>query len=346
MLRSENLLAQLLSSHYMRRSLNPLIMELIDLKKASQFLNVNITISKLQDTISGGIKLSAEQVKSLDSLKAKLKNKLFKADAADSLKLLRETSRYRRGLKYFVFAHRIFNRFTLLSSEQELKLSKLAGTLYLMPTTTEVEDDDERICHHAIMKADVHGSTTVTDELQNKGLNPASYFSMRFFNPINKILGTYGANKVFIEGEAIILSFLEFEHTPQEWFCVARACGYSKDMLKIVRSNNRYSTQKGLPLLELGVGICYADVAPCYLYDEDRSIMISGAIGDADRMSVCSWALRESMQKGLFNIDVLRIVDGTGEKGQQLIRYNVNCILLDDASFSKQETKSHLNLYA
>ena len=161
-------------------------MELIDLKKACQFLNVNITISKLQDTISGGIKLSAEQVKSLDSLKAKLKNQLFKADAADSLKLLREISRYLRGLKYFVFAHRIFNRFTLLSSEQELKLSKLAGTLYLMPTTTEVEDDDERICHHAIMKADVHGSTTVTDELQNKGLNPASYFSMRFFNPINK----------------------------------------------------------------------------------------------------------------------------------------------------------------
>lgn len=32
MLRSEKLLAQLLSSHYMRRSLNPLIMEHIDLK--------------------------------------------------------------------------------------------------------------------------------------------------------------------------------------------------------------------------------------------------------------------------------------------------------------------------
>ena len=187
------------------------------------------------------------------------------------------------------------------------------------------------------MKADVRGSTTVTDELQNKGLNPASYFSMRFFNPINKILETYGANKVFIEGDAIILSFLEFEHTPQEWFSVARACGYSKDMLKVVGSNNRYSTQMGLPLLELGVGICYADVAPRYLYDEDRSIMISGAIGDADRMPGCSWMLREKIQKSLFNIDVLRISDGEGEgeKGQQYIRYNVNGILLDDASFSK-----------
>jgi len=335
MLRSEKILAQLLSSHYMRRSLNPLIMEHIDLKTVCQFLSGNITTSKLQDSISGTKILSSEQVKSLESLKAKLKDQASKADAADSLKLLSNISRYRRALKYFRFAHRVFNRFTLLSSEEDLKLSKSAGTLYLMPTSAEIEEDNERICHHAIMKADVRGSTTVTDELQKKGLNPASYFSMRFFNPINKILKTYCANKVFIEGDAIILSFLEYEHTPQEWFSVARACGYSKDMLKIVGSNNRYSTQMGLPLLELGVGICYADAAPRYLYDEDRSIMISGAIGDADRMSGCSWVLREEIQKGLFNIDVLRIADGKAEKGQQYIRYNVNGILLDDASFSK-----------
>ncbi|MBL4581928.1 MAG: hypothetical protein JKY29_08930 [Gammaproteobacteria bacterium] len=336
MLRSEKILAQLLSSHYMRRSLNSLIMEHVDLKTVCQFLSGSITTSKLQDSISGGgNKLSPEQVKSLESLKAKLKDKISKVDAADSLKLLIDISRYRRALKYFRFAHRVFNRLTLLSSEQDLKLSKSAGTLYVMPTSIEIEEDDERICHHAIMKADVRGSTTVVDELQSKGLNPASYFSTRFFNPINKILGTYGANKVFIEGDAIILSFLEFEHTPQEWFSVARACGYAKDMLKIVGSNNRYSTQMALPLLELGVGICYADVAPRYLYDEDRSIMISGAIGDADRMSGCSWVLREKIQKSLFNIDVLRIADGKGEKGQQTIRYNVNGILLDDAAFAK-----------
>lgn len=335
LLRSEKILAQLLSSLYMRRSLNPLIMEHVDLKTVCQFLSGNITTNKLQDSISGGNKLSSEQVKSLESLKAKLKDQVSKADAADSLKLLSDISRYRQALKYFRFAHRAFNRLALLSSEQDLKLSKSAGTLYLMPTSSEIEEDDERICHHAIMKADVRGSTTVTDELEKKGLNPASYFSMRFFNPINKILETYGANKVFIEGDAIILSFLEFEHTPQEWFSVTRACGYSKDMLKIVGSNNRYSTQMGLPLLELGVGICYADVAPRYLYDEDRSIMISGAIGDADRMSGCSWILRKEIQKSLFNIDVLRIADGEGEKGQQYIRYNVNGILLDDAAFSK-----------
>ncbi|HAJ76308.1 MAG TPA: hypothetical protein DCM64_07615 [Gammaproteobacteria bacterium] len=247
-------------------------------------------------------------------------------------------SRFRQQLKYFRFAHRAFNRMSLLTAADELKLSKTAGTLYLLPTSAEIEEDEERICHHAILKADVRGSTTVTDELQEKGLNPASYFSTRFFNPINKILETYGANKVFIEGDAIILSFLEYEHTPQQWFSVARSCGYAKDMLKITGSNNRYSTQMGLPLLELGVGICYSEEAPRYLYDGDHSIMISGAIGLADRMSGCSWNLRAAIKKSLFNVDVLRIAEGEsgkGEKGQHYLRYNVNGINIDDLAFSK-----------
>ncbi|MEX0963191.1 MAG: hypothetical protein WDZ52_04000 [Pseudohongiellaceae bacterium] len=338
MLRSEKLLAQLLSSHYMRRSLNPLIMEHIDLKTVCQFLSGNITTGKLQDGISGGNKLSPEQIKSLESLRSQLKAQVSKADATDSLKLLSDISRYRQHLKYFRFAHRAFNRLSILTNEEDIKLSKSAGTLYFMPTSAEIEEGDERICHHVILKADVRGSTTVTNELEKKGLNPASYFSMRFFNPINKILETYGANKVFIEGDAIILSFLEHEQTPQQWFSVSRACGYAKDMLKIVSSNNRYSKQMDLPLLELGVGICYSNAAPAFLYDEDKPIMISGAIGSADRMSGCSWVLREAIKKSLFNVGMFSVADGEigkGEKGQEYFHYNVNGILMDSAAFKK-----------
>lgn len=338
LLRTNKVLAQVLATHYMRRSLNPIILETVDLKVVCQFLVGNIPAAKLQDSITGGNKLNVEQMKSLESLKEKLREQIAKADHADSLKLLLDFSRYRRHLKLYRFAHRAFNRVSLRSSEDELKLSKTAGTLYHLPASSEIEDDEERICHHAIMKADVRGSTTVTDELQNKGLNPASYFSMRFFNPINKILETYGAQKVFIEGDAIILSFLEYEHTPQQWFAVSRACGYARDMLKIVGSNNRYSTQMGLPLLELGVGVCYSSEAPRYLYDEDKPIMISPAIGLADRMSSCSWNLRAVIKKSLFNVEVLRIADGDvekGEKGQHYVRYNVNGILLDDVGFAK-----------
>jgi len=335
MLRSNKALGQLLASQYMRRSLSASILEIVDLKVVCQFLCGKIKIKKLQESIKGSTKLNKEQIKSLEELRSKIKKQISKADHDDTLRLLCDFSAYRRDLKYYRFAHRAINRISILRSEEDLKLSRTAGTLYQIPTTAEVEEDDERICHHAIMKADVRGSTTVTDELQAKGLNPASYFSMRFFNPINKILETYGASKVFIEGDAIILSFLEYEHTPQQWFAVARACGYSRDMIKIVSSNNRYSSQMGLPNLELGVGICYSDAAPRFLYDEDKPIMISGAIGLADRMSSCSWNLRKALNKTLFNVDVLRIADGESDKGQQYIRYNVNGILLDNDAFEK-----------
>jgi hypothetical protein len=193
-----------------------------------------------------------------------------------------------------------------------------------------------------ILKADVRGSTTVTDELINKDLNPASYFSMRFFNPINDVLKTYGANKVFIEGDAIILSFLEYESAPEAWFSVARACGCAKEMLKITGASNRHSKQMALPLLELGVGICYADAAPRFLYDGEQPIMISGAIGLADRLSGCSWKLRDALKKSLFNIGIYKIADGDaalGEKGQHTIRYNVNGITIDDLAYAKLRTE-------
>ncbi len=345
LLRSEKLLAPMLASHYMRRSLSGALLEHIDMKVLCQYLAGLIPIAKVTESVSSGARLNPEQIKSLGVLREKIAEKVERSDEAEVLRLLTDIARYRRCLKNFRFAHRAFNRLNLLTDEDDIKLSKSAGTLYDMPTHSEIEQDDARIKHHAILKADVRGSTTVTDELQNKGLNPASYFSTRFFNPINNILETYGANKVFIEGDAIILSFLEYENTPQEWYSVARACGYARDMLKITSSNNRYSTQMGLPNLELGVGICYSDEAPRYLYDGDHPIMISGAIGLADRMSGCSWNLREALEKGLFNVDVLQIAEGEsgkGEKGQHYLRYNVNGINIDDHSFAK--LKQEINL--
>ncbi|GAB5497927.1 MAG: hypothetical protein PsegKO_02380 [Pseudohongiellaceae bacterium] len=338
LLRSEKLFGQMLASHYMRRSISPAILEHVDLKTLCQYLAGLIPLTKVNDSLNAGTRLNSEQLKSLEQLRAEIETKVARADTGDVLRMLLDVSRYRRLLKYYRFAHRCFNRMALRSTEEDIKLSRSAGTLYAIPTSAEIEQDEARICHHAILKADVRGSTTVTDELLKKGLNPASYFSMRFFNPINKILETYGANKVFIEGDAIILSFLEYENAPQQWYSVARACGYARDMLKITGSNNRYSTQMGLPLLELGVGICYSDETPRYLYDGDHPIMISGAIGLADRMSGCSWNLRAALKKGLFNVDVLQIGEGEsskGEKGQHYLRYNVNGINIDDAAFAK-----------
>jgi len=116
----------------------------------------------------------------------------------------------------------------------------------------------------------------------------------------------------------------------------------AKAMLSVVSANNKYSKDMGLPPLELGIGICYADYAPRYLYDEDQPIMISSAIGDADRMSSCTWKLRDAIQKHPFNVEVLEIArddHSHGEKGQKQIRYNVNGILLDNEGFVKLQNE-------
>lgn len=337
-LRKENLLQQLAASSALKKFMTPLILEHVETKNVCLFLMGKITLQKLQESISGNHKLNSEQIKALEQHREAITEQKGSQSFQLALDLLDDIGKFRRDLKLYRFAHRAFNRISILTDEDDLKLSKSAGTLYQLPTHSEVEEADAKICHHAILKADVRGSTTVTDELLRKGLNPASYFSMRFFNPINKILDTYDANKVFIEGDAIILSFLEYEGSPEQWFSVARACGYAKDMLIITGANNRYSSQMGLPLLELGVGICYSAESPRFLYDEDHPIMISSAIGLADRLSGCSWKLRAAIQKSLFNVDVLQIADGEtskGEKGQDYARYNVNGINIDDLAFEK-----------
>ncbi len=337
-LQKEGLIPQVVASAAISRSVSPLVLDQLGPKLINQFLAGKIAADKLQDTVASSKKVSIEHIKSLEQLKIKLDEKSKKFNRNDVAALLVGISRYRKCLKNYRLAHRVFNRMTLLTEEDHIRLSKSAGSLYQMPVGAEVEDTEDKICHHVILKADVRGSTTVTDELINKDLNPASYFSMRFFNPINDILKTYGANKVFIEGDAIILSFLEYEHAPQEWFSVARACGCAKEMLKITNANNRHSKQMSLPLLELGVGICYSGGAPRFLYDGEQPIMISGAIGLADRLSGCSWKLRAALERNLFNVAVYAIADsdaGAGEKGQHTIRYNVNGITIDDLAYEK-----------
>ena len=40
-------------------------------------------------------------------------------------------------------------------------------------------------------------------------MNAASYFSLNFYDPVNKLIAAYGATKVFVEGDAIIVALLE-----------------------------------------------------------------------------------------------------------------------------------------
>ncbi len=337
-LQKRGLFRLLIASRHVRRLWSAVLAEQTEGKLLCQYLAGQIDLKKLQSRSQAAKPFTEAQLKQFSDAIAQIKQEEGPRKLESTLSIVQDISLFRRHLKYYRLAHRAFNRLRILRKEDEIKLSREAGTLYALLTANEQQDDEDRIVHHAIIKADVRGSTTVTEELQNKDLNPASYFSLRFFSPINALLPVYGANKVFIEGDAVILSLLEYEQRPQQWFAVARACGLAKAMLSVVEANNRYSEQMGLPKLELGIGLCYADAAPLYLYDEDKPIMISGAIGKADRLSSCTWKLRKLLQGGVFNVEVFALDHGEsdrGEKGQNTIRYNVNGILLDAVGFEK-----------
>jgi hypothetical protein len=312
---------------------------LLDIRIACAYIAGNDSkkaIGRLDQSREGAVAL----VKRLDDVTSQL-SKVIKEEGDEYfLRILSDLFRYRLHLKYFRFAHRALNRINVITEVKDIQLARAGGHLYELIDEAELKEVttvESKIVRHVILKADVRGSTTVTRELLNQSLNPASYFSLRFFGPITERLQTYGAVKVFIEGDAVILGFYEHNDAPNHWYTVARACGMAKEILDIVISKNAHAGKTGLPGLEIGIGICFSDDKPLFLFDEDKPIMISSAIGDADRLSSCSWRLRDGYE-GRFNVDVLEVNASDqqhGEKGEHHLTYNLNGILLSKPGFKK-----------
>ncbi|MET0106889.1 MAG: hypothetical protein ABW072_17375 [Sedimenticola sp.] len=257
---------------------------------------------------------------------------------------MRHFLRLRHDLKLAYLGHKAMADIRLLYNPQDIELSRSNGTLHEFVLREEQQPEKHRIRNHVILKADLRGSTRITAQLLEKGLNPASHFSLNFFDPINKLLTVYGANKVFVEGDAVILSVLEYEDTPYQWLCVSHACGLAVNILKVVDRQNIENRKYGLPELELGLGIAFSDQEPAFLYDEEREIMISSAINRADQLSSCSAAVRKSdygkrLGRG---VEVYSPADPGGqdkEASDRLVRYNVNGIELDVPAFYKLKSE-------
>ena len=69
-------------------------------------------------------------------------------------------------------------------------------------------------------------------------MNPASHFSMNLHEPVKRMLERYGAAKVFIEGDAIILAIYETESTRATQRAVARACVLAREILAVTQAYN------------------------------------------------------------------------------------------------------------
>jgi hypothetical protein len=268
-------------------------------------------------------------------LKLRQRNEYF-------LEFLRGFFRYHRDLENFKLLKKALDRINLVTDEKTIALSKTNNTLYefLLPHEQIFELDTKPVTSHVIMKADVRGATVITRQLAESGLNPASYFSLNFFNPISEIVSQYGALKVFIEGDAIILAILERQADEVGKYCVSRACGLAINMLNVIQRYNAKSMKYKLPILEIGIGICYQNAPPAYLLDGKKRIMISPAINLADRLSSCSKTLRKVLdeKERPFNLYVYQAgeeQDNVLSEDEIILRYNVNGIELNETGFNK-----------
>src|SRR5215469_5379408 len=102
-------------------------------------------------------------------------------------------------------------RINLVTTEKARELSRMNNRLYECVLQDEARPMQDNVISHVIIKADVRGSTRMTQDLLSRGLNPASHFSLNLHEPVKKLLDRYDAKKVFIEGDAIILAIFETE---------------------------------------------------------------------------------------------------------------------------------------
>jgi class 3 adenylate cyclase len=256
--------------------------------------------------------------------------------------------RYHRDLRRLGVVMAAMETVNVLSGEKARELSAVNRTLYEFLLPEEQKPVEDKVVHHVVLKADIRESTTLTRTLLERGLNPASYFSLNFYDPINKLLPKYDARKVFIEGDAIILAL--FEREGDAGVGVAQTCVLAKEIVEVVTAYNERSRAAGLPSLELGIGISYQDSAPMYLMDGTRPIMISKAINESDRLSSCSKGIRQFLGKRdlLFNVFSFKTIDDAdagANADEFLLRYNIGGIHISRAAFEKLRTEISLQAF-
>jgi hypothetical protein len=256
------------------------------------------------------------------------------------LKFANDFLRLHRDLRDADHLTACMERINLVTTEKARELSRLNNRLYECVLQEEARPDQDNVISHVIIKSDVRGSTRMTQDLLSRGLSPASHFSLNLHEPVKKLLDRYGAKKVFIEGDAIILAIFETESTAAYARPVAKACILSRQILSVCNSYNERASSSDLPALELGLGVAFQGSAPTYWTDGDSRIMISKALNLSDRLSGCAKLAKRMLagQKTHFSVfQFLNTMEGASaeELDEFLVRYNHNGIELNDEGFQK-----------
>ena len=259
----------------------------------------------------------------------------------------RDYMRMERDLLNYHLLVSLMEKIHLVKDERSRKISSMNHTLYPFVLAEERETGEARVSSHVIIKADIRGSTSITERLVERGLNPATHFSQHFFEPVRKLIARYNATKIFLEGDALILGIFETDVSRTSRLPLAKACLLAKEIVQNTETYNRKAAANDLPILELGLGVAFQNGAPHYWSDGESQVMISPAINLSDRLSSCSKIAR-TLTKGHiegFHCHLFQgpatIYSGEDKEGT-FIRYNVMGVTLDEAGFRRLQSEISL----
>jgi class 3 adenylate cyclase len=336
LLEDERVMENVIASYYVV----PLLSEYAPRINPQQLKNALIDrtdCDRVERMIQEGGKVSPN---SLYAAVAKVANCRGSERAKVAARFLADFFHYHRDLRRLETLNAALDSVNLVGNERLQELSRVNGTLYefLLPEE-QGETSSDRVLRHVVLKADVRDSTRLTRTMMEKGLNPASYFSLNFYDPVNKLLEKYGAQKVFLEGDAIILAILEREGEPG--LAVSRMCVLAREIIEIVRGYNELMQRSGMPQLELGLGITLQESAPLYLMDGEHQIMISEALNESDRLSSCNKRVRKIMEPvaGPFHVYAFQSaeLDENGNPEDVILNYNLGGIRMNEAAYKKMQ---------
>jgi len=279
-------------------------------------------------------------MKPIEELTKRLRRYSWEETQAVVLKFATDFMRLRHDLHDAEHLTACMERINLVTAEKVRELSRINNRLYECLLREEARPEQDQVVSHVIIKADVRGSTKMTQDLLARGLSPASHFSLNLHEPVKKLLDRYSAKKVFIEGDAIILAIFETEASRDYARPVAKACALSKQILAVCNSYNDQAASTEFPSLEIGIGVAFQGSAPTYWTDGESRIMISKALNLSDRLAGCAKLAKRMLagQKTLFSVfQFLTAMQGASadELDEFLVRYNMNGIELNEEGFEK-----------
>jgi hypothetical protein len=287
-------------------------------------------------------------IEKLEDLARRLR-RLRRADAeAILVRFAHDLTRLRRDQLHQQHLVSLFEKIHLIADEKTRHLSQMNRTLYDFLLPEEGDAGEEKVLTHVIVKADVRDSTSITEELLRRGLNPASHLSLNFYEPVRKLMARYSATKIFIEGDALIMGIYETPSNRAAQRPVAKACLLAKEIVEVCQVYNQRARENDLPVLELGLGIAYHPAPPHYWEDGESRIMISAALNASDRLASCTRIAGKLVSSNSSRFHVFQFerqpVFGTADEEEDLlVRYNVMGVALSEPGFQKLQQEISLS---